>query len=345
MVSRICFGLLLNSNIDKNNVIIKRNPPKKVSYQKNFDDWDISQEIVNKYKYDDRCNLKYLKSKLSQDKFPIFKEFDNLIFGNTKLCDYTTCILSQPVFHITGIYGDRNHLGDIIEINNYLNHKKRLNSKDMKKEDIKLLSDYMDKYANIIFKKYESKNKTLYLGDFLSEYINRFYGIKITSKIFQNDVLISPFTDSSIHKIQVHIEGSSYYYTLPCLIYIRYFEGLIDFKFQTDSKPRIISEEEITFAKKQCEKFPFQKINYDLIPNLTDKKKIIYNTNFLIEKVKEILEKRLKDNEEQFVKIFGKEYLELGLRDLKKENIRMQNYMTPIVAICSILNKLKKQVK
>ena len=102
--------------------------------------------------------------------------------------------------------------------------------------------------------------------------------------MFQNDVLISPFTDSSIHKIQVHIEGSSYYYTLPCLIYIRYFEGLIDFKFQIDSKPRIISEEEITFAKKQCEKFPFKKINYDLIPNLIDKKKLYIIQIFLLRK-------------------------------------------------------------
>ena len=59
MDSRICFGLLLNSNIDKNNVIIKRNIPRDTSYKKNYDDWDISQDILKHFKYEERSNLSY----------------------------------------------------------------------------------------------------------------------------------------------------------------------------------------------------------------------------------------------------------------------------------------------
>ena len=341
MDSRICFGLLLNSNIDKNNVIIKRNIPRENSYQKNYDDWDISQEVIKQYDYEDRSNLPFFKSFLSKkNNLPIFEEIDNLIFGNSKICDYNAFLYSEPVFHINGIYGDRNHLGDMVEINNYIRHKKKKYSKDMKEEDIKILADLMDKYSEIIFRKYESRNRLLFLGDYSFEYINRFFGEKITTKIFHNDISISPFADPSIHKIEIHMEGTKNYYALASLIYNRYFEDLLKAKFQTDAEPRIINEEEINFAKKQCQKYPFRKVEKEFIPDLTDKNKIIYKENFAKENVRKILEKRMDDAERQFVNIFGKEYFELAKRDLKKENISMQNYLTPVVSICSVLNKI-----
>ena len=136
------------------------------------------------------------------------------------------------------------------------------------------------------------------------------------------------------------MEGTKNYYALASLIYNRYFEDLLKVKFQTDAEPRIINEEEINFAKKQCQKYPFRKVEKEFIPDLTDKNKIIYKENFPKEKVRIILEKRLDDAERQFVNIFGKEYFELAKRDLKKENISMQNYLTPIVSICSVLNKI-----
>ena len=343
MDSRICFGILLNSNIDKNNIIIKRNIPKKSSYKKNYEDWDISQEIVDKYKYNDRCNLeKYneIKSE-NNNKLPIFEDFDNLIFGNSKICDYYSGIFSEPIYHINGVYGDRMHLGGMDEIRAYLSHKKKKFSDDMKKEDIKILHDYMDKYSDIIIKKYESKNRPIFQGDFLSEYVQRFYGVKIANKVFQNDIFISPFTDPLIHKIQIFLEGSQKYFFAEALIYMRYFEGLLDFKFQTNKYPRIVTEEEINFAEKQCEKYPHQKIKYDYIPDLVDKDKIINKISFKEENIRKILEKRLKEEEKQFINIFGKEYFDLAMRDLKSENIKMQNYMTPVVSICSILRKLE----
>ena len=343
MDSRICFGLLLNSNIDKKNVIIKRNIPNKTSYEKNFDDWDISQEIVDKYKYNERSNVKYSTEKKYGDinKYPIFEEFDNLMFGNSKICDYTICLSSNPIFHINGIYGDRMHLGGQNTISLYLTHKKKKFSKDMKKEDIKLLSDYIDKYSDIIIKKYETKNRPLFLGDFTSEYIQRFYGVKIANKIFQNDILISPFADPLCHKIQIHFEGAKRHYYADTLIYYRYFKELLDFKFETVSEKRIITEGEINFAKMQCKKYPYQKIKYDFIPDLTDKRRIEKEIIFKNDKIRNALKKRLEDGEEEFIKIFGKDYFELAIRDFKKENIKMQNYFTPIVSICSILSKLK----
>ena len=341
MDSRICFGLFLNSNIDKKNVIIKRNIPRENSYQKNYDDWEISHEVIKQYGYEDRSNMPFFKSFLSKkNNLTIFEEIDNLIFGNSKICDYNAFLYSEPVFHINGIYGDRNHLGDVVEINNYLRHKKKKYSKDMKEEDIKILADLMDKYSEIIFKKYESRNRLLFLGDYSFEYINRFFGAKIATKIFHNDISISPFADPLIHKIEIHMEGTKNYYALASLIYNRYFEDLLKAKFQTDAEPRIINEEEINFAKKQCQKYPFQKVEKELIPDLTDKNKIIYKENFPKENVRKILEKRLDDAEKQFVNLFGKEYFELAKRDLKKENIKMQNYLTPIVSICSVLNKI-----
>ena len=119
----------------------------------------------------------------------------------------------------------------------------------MKEEDIKILGDYIDKYSNKVFKKYESRNRPLFLGDFSFEYIQRFFGSKINNKIFDNDILISPFIDPIFHKIQVRLEGAQYSFPLVALVYIRFFEGLLDFKFETDSEPRIITEEEIIFAK------------------------------------------------------------------------------------------------
>ena len=127
MDSRICFGIFLNSNIDKNNIIIKRNIPKESSYQKNYEDWEISQEIVNKFNLEERCNLKYYKSILStnegEGKIKIFEEFDNLMYGNSKICYYNSGIFSQPIFHINGIYGDRNHLFN--KIKNFKSDKKK----------------------------------------------------------------------------------------------------------------------------------------------------------------------------------------------------------------------------
>lgn len=59
------------------------------------------------------------------NKIPTFEEFDNLIFGNSKICDYKSYIFTKPVFHLNGIYGDRNHLGDMNNILSYLRHKKK----------------------------------------------------------------------------------------------------------------------------------------------------------------------------------------------------------------------------
>ena len=157
-----------------------------------------------------------------------------------------------------------------------------------------------------------------------------------------NDIIISPFADPLFHKFQILLDGTTYPYPMVALIYTRYFEGLLEFKFEDKGNFRIITEEEINFAKKQCEKYPFKKIQFDFIPDLVDKKKVVNKITFKKEKIRNVLEKRLKNGEEQFVNIFGKEYYDLAIRDFNKENIKMQNYFTPIVSICSILNKLNK---
>ena len=341
--SRACFGMIMNSNIDKNNISVKRNKAKKTSYKKNYDDWEISGLILKEYNMEDRTNVKFFKNKIIKNpkNIELFDEFDNLIFGNSKICDYTDHVFSEPIFHICGIYGDRNHLGDIQEVNNYLNHKKIKFANDMREEDKKIFVQYIDKYADIIFKKYEANNAPIFIGDFSFEYICRFFGAKITQKIFNNNILVCPFADPSIHKIQTHLgDSSKNYHTLICLIYTRYFDVMLKFPFQTDSTPRVITEEEIQFAKKQCELYPFKKIEYEIIPNLIDDKKIIYKYGYEENDVREVLKQRLLAAESKFTAEFCKEYFELAMRDLKNDNIRLQNYLTPIVSICSILNKL-----
>ena len=186
MDSRACFGILLNCNIDKNNIIIKRNIPRESAYEKNYEDWDISQQIVDKYDYNDRVNIeKYNKIKYKDDdKIPTFEEFDNLIFANSKICDYYSSLYSEPIFHINGIYGDRLHLDDIKEIYEDIRNKKKKFKKDMKKEDIEILSEHIDKNANIIIKKYEAKNRTLYHEDFFLNIFKDFMVLKSLQKFF-----------------------------------------------------------------------------------------------------------------------------------------------------------------
>jgi hypothetical protein len=340
MDSRICFGLLLNSNIDKNNVIIKRNIPRDTSYKKNYDDWDISQEILDKFGYNDRSNYTYYKTvKNDTNDLPIIKDLANIVFGNSKICNYGTPTFDKPIIHICGIYGDRIHLGDIIEIERYLDHKKKKYKKDMKEEDIKILKKMIDTNANIIKNKYKEANSELFLGDFSFDYIQRFLGGKMTKNSFNNDINISPFADPLYHKIKIYVDGTKNYFGMAALIYIRYFPDLIDFKFQSDAEPRIISEEEKLFAKNMCAKYPFNKIDYEEIKDNSDNKIFIRKINDEV-KIREYLKKVLMEAKDKFIKIFNEDYFELAMKDLEKENILLQNYLTPIVSICYVLNKL-----
>ena len=336
----MCFGILLNSNINKNNVIIKRNVPIKNTYLKNHDDWEISQEIIDKYEYNERSNQIFYKTNKSDiNDLSIFKDLKNLILGNCKICDYSTPTYDKPIFHIIGIYGDRTHLGDFSAIKQYLNHKKNKYKNDIKTDDLRIIHEMIDKNANIIINKYKEPKTQLFLGDFSFDYIQRFWGGKTMKNIFNNDINISPFADPLFHKIIIYFEGTKNYFGLASLIFIRYFEHLIDFKFQTDSEPRIINEEDKLFAKNLCEKYPFQKINYETINNNCSEKifiKKVYNQD----KIREYLHEILKEGKDKFIKIFCKEYYELAIKDLQKDNIKMQNYLTPIVSICLILNKL-----
>lgn len=340
MDSRINFGIFLNSNINKNNCIIKRNIPTKISYKKNYDDWDISQEILDKFGYNDRSNYTYYKTvKNDTNDLPIIKDLANIVFGNSKICNYGTPTFDKPLIHICGIYGDRIHLGDIIEIERYLDHKKKKYKKDMKEEDIKILKKMIDTNANIIKNKYKEANSELFLGDFSFDYIQRFLGGKMTKNSFNNDINISPFADPLYHKIKIYVDGTKNYFGMAALIYIRYFPDLIDFKFQSDAEPRIISEEEKLFAKNMCAKYPFNKIDYEEIKDNSDNKIFIRKINDEV-KIREYLKKVLMEAKDKFIKIFNEDYFELAMKDLEKENILLQNYLTPIVSICYVLNKL-----
>ena len=341
--SRMCFGILLNANINKNNIIIKRNIPHENSYAKNLEDYEISEEIIKAFNFEDRSNILYYENiKNDENDYSIFEEFSNLIFGNAKICDYSTPKFEKPIFHIVGNYGDRTHLSDFTAVQIYLNFKKMKFNNDMKEKDIEILKEMIDKNAEIIINKYKEKNRELFLGDFSFEYLYRFMGSKMTTKIFNNDIMISPFVDPLFHKIKIYIEGTKNYFALASVIFTRYFEQLLNFKFQTDIDfgPRIINEEERNFAKQLCEKYPLQKLNFDEIKfenNFKFVKKYINKEK----KIRERLEDILNKGEKKFVKIFNKDYFELALKALKEESIKMQNYLTPIVSICLILNKLK----
>lgn len=340
MDSRINFGILLNSNINKNNCIIKRNIPRKTSYKKNYDDWEISQAIVDKYDYNDRSNAENFK-KIEGDKndLSIMKDFANIVFGNSKICNYDTPTYDKPIFHIIGIYGDRTHLGDITAVERYLGFKKIKFKKDMKDDDLKILQKMIDTNANIIKNKFKEANAELFLGDFSFEYIQRFLGGKMTKNSFNNDINVSPFADPLFHKIKIYVDGTKNYFGMSALIYTRYFPDLIDFKFQTNEEPRIINDEEKLFAKNMCEKYPFQEIVYEEIKDNSNNKEFI-RKNYDQVKMREYLKNVLMEGKEKFIKIFNQDYFDLAMKDLEKENIKMQNYLTPIVSICYYLNKL-----
>ena len=338
--SRMLFGIFLNSNINKNNIIIKRNVPKKISYSKNYDDWEISQEIIDKYDYNDRSNNKYCQTvKSDKNDLSIMKDLTNIVFGNSKICNYDTPTYDKPIFHIVGVYGDRTHLGDFTEVERYLDHKKKKYEKDMKKNDLIILQKMIDINSNIIINQYKEANAELFLGDFSFDYIQRFLGGKMTKNIFNNDINISPFADPLFHKIKIYVDGTKNYFGMASLIFIRYFEHLINFRFQTDAEPRIINEEEKLFAKNMCEKYPFQKINYEEIQDNSNNK-IFIKKSYDKVKIREYLKEVLMKGKDKFIKIFNEDYFELAINDLQKENIKMQNYLTPIVSICHILNKI-----
>ena len=338
--SRMLFGIFLNSNINKNNIIIKRNVPKKISYSKNYDDWEISQEIIDKYDYNDRSNNKYCQTvKSDKDDLSIMKDLTNIVFGNSKICNYDTPTYDKPIFHIVGVYGDRTHLGDFTEVERYLDHKKKKYEKDMKKNDLIILQKMIDTNSNIIINQYKEANAELFLGDFSFDYIQRFLGGKMTKNIFNNDINISPFADPLFHKIKIYVDGTKNYFGMASLIFIRYFEDLINFRFQTDAEPRLINEEEKLFAKNMCEKYPFQKINYEEIKDNSNNK-IFIKKSYDKVKIREYLKEILMKGKDKFIKIFNEDYFELAINDLQKENIKMQNYLTPIVSICYILNKI-----
>jgi hypothetical protein len=338
--SRMLFGIFLNSNINKNNIIIKRNVPKKISYSKNYDDWEISQEIIDKYDYNDRSNNKYCQTvKSDKNDLSIMKDLTNIVFGNSKICNYDTPTYDKPIFHIVGVYGDRTHLGDFTEVERYLDHKKKKYEKDMKKNDLIILQKMIDINSNIIINQYKEANAELFLGDFSFDYIQRFLGGKMTKNIFNNDINISPFADPLFHKIKIYVDGTKNYFGMASLIFIRYFEDLINFRFQTDAEPRIINEEEKLFAKNMCEKYPFQKINYEEIQDNSNNKVFIKKSYDKV-KIREYLKEVLMKGKDKFIKIFNEDYFELAINDLQKENIKMQNYLTPIVSICYILNKI-----
>ena len=338
--SRMLFGIFLNSNINKNNIIIKRNVPKKISYSKNYDDWEISQEIIDKYDYNDRSNNKYCQTvKSNKNDLSIMKDLTNIVFGNSKICNYDTPTYDKHIFHIVGVYGDRTHLGDFTEVERYLDHKKKKYEKDMKKNDLIILQKMIDINSNIIINQYKEANTELFLGDFSFDYIQRFLGGKMTKNIFNNDINISPFADPLFHKIKIYVDGTKNYFGMASLIFIRYFEDLINFRFQTDAEPRIINEEEKLFAKNMCEKYPFQKINYEEIQDNSNNK-IFIKKSYDKVKIREYLKEILMKGKDKFIKIFNEDYFELAINDLQKENINMQNYLTPIVSICYILNKI-----
>ena len=161
----------------------------------------------------------------------------------------------------------------------------------------------------------------------------------MTKNSFNNDINISPFADPLYHKIKIYVDGTKNYFGMAALIYIRYFPDLIDFKFQSDAEPRIISEEEKLFAKNMCAKYPFNKIDYEEIKDNSDNKIFIRKINDEV-KIREYLKKVLMEAKDKFIKIFNEDYFELAMKDLEKENILLQNYLTPIVSICYILNKL-----
>ena len=69
---------------------------------------------------------------------------------------------------------------------------------------------------------------------------------------------------------------------------------------------------------------------------MSSKTDIIPVTSSIREYLKEVLMK----GKDKFIKIFNEDYFELAINDLQKENIKMQNYLTPIVSICYILNKI-----
>ena len=106
--------------------------------------------------------------------------------------------------------------------------------------------------------------------------------------------LFLQFADPLFHKFQILLDGTTYPFPICALIYTSYFEGLLSSKFEDKDKFRVLLGEEINFAKKQNEKYPFNKVQFDFIPDLVDKEKVVNKIIFNKEKIRNVFGKKVK---------------------------------------------------
>lgn len=334
--SRISFSIFNNANIDKNRVIIHSNRGDMSKYEKTYEDWEIASEILKTYKYD-RINENFYDSEIVSG--TIMDDYEDIILGNSKICDYDTPHYEKPFIHITGDYGGRVHGSFPFMPSEWSDHVANKFSEFFISEEY--YNTFMEENAKCIVlaeKVCGIKNEKENLGDFLNLLYKRFYGKKMSLKMYHNDIYISPFMDPLIHSLKVKSKTNNGKYQLSSLIIIRHALNLINYRFQGERK---VSDE----TKKQlfnisCA-YPYEKKKYDFIENkkISKNKHIKYDFN----KTSNTYLKMVQENKGLMIKEFDENFYDLYKAfNLDKDGFNSQNFFTPILSIITIMKILNK---
>lgn len=291
--SRVILTLLLSSEVDLNDINILAFISEKPTFKEDF---EIASEIAKDFGFE----LNKFSDNIKKYYFNDLATSINLSYylrgGFAKQMYWKNFIYSEKKYHIRGLGGEllRNFYTDQ-SINMYITNQAFIAhnySIESSKSTKRILEKTFEEYSKIheTFTEHELLNM---------QYLhtrNRFYsGTQISEDYLTNNVMLNPLMDPLLNKIHVDAEDEELRYLLPCLIFLRYFPEVLNYKFQGN---REINEKTMETAKSINNMYPFEdkwdasmsfdfdsKINFDFTC-LSEVKKIDDNDqyNFLKEK-------------------------------------------------------------
>lgn len=254
--SRVVLSLLLSSNVDFNNIniltFINSNPIF-------VEDLEIASEIANDFGF----NLNNQCYDIKKYYFNDLSTSLNLSFylrgGFAKQMYWQNHVLSEINYHVRGLGGEL--LKDYFSepstdayILNLVEGVREYSSSAFKSTKTCLKKTFED-YSKI----HEDFNDHELLNIHYHHVKNRHYSCtQITEAYFFNNIILSPLMDPLVNKIRIITGDDKFEFLLPCLIIMRYYPKLLDYRFEGN---RAFSEESLALAKKINNRSPFIQNN------------------------------------------------------------------------------------
>ena len=318
--TRITLSILLNSNIDLNDILIKSTIDNKHGHD---EDYKIAQNIsskygfkLNKFALDKNYTMWETKDSLQciiYTKLGFHKEF----YQRDRFFD-------SPRFSFTGVGGEIIRGSPGSKIKDYV-HKICSKGRGIKDHDKEFYNSSMrlcNRSLILLSKSKEFGNEYEISSVFYSKgrAINHFGKLALES-FLTNVYSLQPLIDPEIKKIKYDISGKSPH-DLIAYIYVRFAHDLINFPVQGN---REINQDSIKKAEILCDKLLPYKIKTDYNPNFYID--VERNSPFPISNnsldINEYLEKLIKSS--IFIKIINKIY-DRNVYDFAVEYSLKSNY-------------------